>query len=205
MSSTKSGQSRLAGLLNSTNKKMVTNINLVSPEVENKNKLSGKTALVSSVLLLVMVTGTYIALRSVRSHYSRQEKDLSQQVEQTHSEIAGPNYEALADFQQRLILLGKIMDNHVYFESYLRNFSKYVLPEVRLLAFSWEGQGNKIEIKGIAPNFDVLSKELILLRGNDSIQSVELKSAKEVTATGTQQGGLNFDLAVTAKKDAFKK
>ena len=86
------------------------------------------------------------------------------------------------DFQERLNLADKAIDDHAYWDSLLKRMSAYVIPEVKLTKFSGEkdqsGAGT-VEISGTAPNLDAISRELILLKDFPNLDSLEFKNAGE--------------------------
>lgn len=184
---------------------MVTNINLVSPEGERRNNFSGRLSLILSLVLLVLVGGAYLFIRVMASNYNQKQTELSQEILLEKEKIAGPEYEALADFQQRINFLDKIIDDHIVFDFYLRSLSKYVLPEVRLSNFGWSYEGDTVNMAGTAPNFDVLSKELILLRNCPFVQSLSFKNANETLGTESSPGGVSFSLTLALNKNMLKK
>ena len=158
-------------------------------------------SLILSLVLLILVAGTYFLIRVLGSNYSQKQMELSSEILLEKEKIAGPEYEALADFQQRIYSLDKIIDDHIVFDSYLRSFSKYVLPEVRLSNFGWNREGDIVNITGTAPNFDVLSKELTLLRNCPFVQSLSFKNASETLGTESGTVGVNFNLTLTLDKN----
>ncbi|MDD5489557.1 MAG: PilN domain-containing protein [Candidatus Moranbacteria bacterium] len=183
---------------------MVTNINLAAPERQNKINLSGKASLVLSVLLLVVVVGVYAVIVFISSRTLNQEKQIESQIQAESAKISGPEFAEMADFQDRLSLIDKILGDHIYFDGYVKNFSKYILPEVRLTSLGWKDDGSEISVSGTAPNFDALSRELILLKNSPIVQSVEFNSATE--AKGQEgQSGVTFSLMAKIKKEALNK
>lgn len=183
---------------------MVTNINLAAPESKKKINLSGKTSLVLSVLLLVIAIGIYAAIRFFSNRYINQGKQIESQVQAEKANISGPEFTEMADFQERLNLIDKILGDHIYFDSYIKNFSKYILPEVRLTKFDWKDRENKIAISGTTTNFDTLSRELILLKNSPIVQSVEFGGATELSGA-EGQSGVAFSLSAKIKKEALNK
>lgn len=183
---------------------MVTNINLVSSESEKKASLTGKTTLILSALLLLLTIGIFAAVSFLSNYYLREKEQVESQIQTESAKISGPEYAEMADFQERLNLVDKILGDHIYFDSCLKNFSKYILPEVRLTEFNWKGEGNEIAVSGITTNFDTLSRELILLKNSPIIQSVEFKNAMEsLSAEG--QSEITFGLTAKMKKEALNK
>jgi Tfp pilus assembly protein PilN len=183
---------------------MVTNINLASPESEKKVVFSGKVSLILSLVLLFLAVGIYAAVSFISNRYKSENAQIENQIQTENAKISGPEYAEMADFQEKLNLIEKVLEDHVYFENYIKNFSKYVLPEVRLSKFDWKNEGSEVAVSGIAPNFDTLSKELILLKNSPLIQSVEFKSAAE-SSNSEGQSGINFELSANIKKEALNK
>jgi len=184
---------------------MVTNINLVSPEEKNKPKLSGRTSLALSISLLVVAVGVYFALGQISNSYQREKSNVESQIQEEKAKISGPNFSDVADFQGKLNLLEKIIGDHVYLDGFLKNLSKFVLPEVRFTELQWDYSGDNLSIKGIAPNFDSLSREIILLKNCPLVESIEFKNAAQSGAAGTGQVGVQFEMSAEIKKEAYNK
>lgn len=184
---------------------MVTNINLVSPEEKDKPKLSGGVSLALSISLLVITVGVYFALGQISNAYQREKSNLENQIQEEKAKISGPNFSDVTDFQGKLNLLEKIIAEHVYLEDFLKNLSKFVLPEVRFTELQWDYSGDNLSIKGIAPNFDSLSREIILLKSCPFIKSIEFKNAVQSVAMGTGQAGVQFEVKAGIKKEIYNK
>lgn len=182
---------------------MATNINLVSPEGEKKSLLTGKAALFFSILLVVLVLGVYGAISYLGKNYTAEKNQIETEVQAEKAKMEGPAYAALADFQERIDLLDKIIDDHAYWDEYLKNLSKYVLPEVRFTEFTGGEKEDSVSVKGIAPNFEVLSRGIILLQEYPGVDAIEFKSANEKTGADSQ-AGIEFELAMTMNKSALK-
>lgn len=173
---------------------MVSNINLAGTEFEKKPSLSGKSSLVISVALLVLAVVIYAFLSIYNNSLSSRKNNLESQIQQEKMKTQGPAYVKLADFQERLMLIKKIIGGYSYPEPYLRNFSQFVSPEVHLTSFSWKNDGQTMTISGIAPNFDSLSKEVILLKTDPEIDSLEFKQANEAAGAANSIPGVQFGI-----------
>jgi hypothetical protein len=182
---------------------MASNIDLTSPEVAEKRSISGKSTLIFSALILVIVFAIFLVLTFLKSKYSASEKAISDQISQQQSKISGTAFSDIIDFQARLDSAGKIIDDHAYWDSTAKRISSYVIPEVKLTRFSGKkdstGAGT-IDISGIASNLDALSRELILLKDFPNLDSLEFKNAGE-----SQGSGIKFDASLKMNKSAFQK
>jgi Tfp pilus assembly protein PilN len=182
---------------------MVTNINLASPESESKPKLTGKTTLVLSISLLVVTVVVYLALNFVSTRYAGQKTKIENQIAQETAKIGGAEFSDIADFQVRLDTLKKITDEHVRLDLFLRDFSKFVLPEVRVGSLAWEYEKNSLSVSGSTPNFDVLTREIILLKSSPLVQSVEFNGGDAGSEAG--QNNVTFSLSIKIAKEKYNK
>jgi hypothetical protein len=187
---------------------MVSNIDLTSPEVAEKKSISGKSTLIFSALLLVVVFAIFLVLTFLKSKYSADDKAISDQISEEQSKITGATFVDIVDFQARLDSAGKIIDDHAYWDSMTKRMSNYVIPEVKLTKFSGKkdstGSGT-IDISGIASNLDALSRELILLKDFPDLDSLEFKNAGESQGQAGQASGVSFDASLKLNKSAFQK
>jgi len=187
---------------------MTININLSSPEISEKKFITGKSALVFSALILVLVFGLYFGLLFLKARYSAEDKDVSEKITQEQNKVSGTTFADILNFQEKLDLADKAIGDHLYWDGMLKKMSAYIIPEVRLTQFSGkvgaDGAG-VIEISGIAPNLDALSRELILLKDFPDLDSVEFKNAEESQEQADQQSGVKFDASLKISKAAFQK
>jgi len=177
---------------------MITNINLAAPESKKKTILSGRLSLILSGVILALAIGSYGAIIFLANYYSNQKRQVDNQIQIKNAKISGAEFVEQTDFQERLNLLDKILRDHFSFDGYLKNFSKYVLPEVHLTSLSWENSENKVTVLGIADNFDVLSRQLVLLKNSPIVQSLEFKNAAQ-SSSAENQKGVTFGLSVKLK------
>jgi Tfp pilus assembly protein PilN len=184
---------------------MVTNINLVGPETEKKPILTGKTTLVLSVLLVAVATVVCGFFYYLKTKYTAENQKTLLEIKQKNDSIVKSNYVDLADFQERIDLLDKIITDHPYWDSFLADLSQFVLPEAKLTYLSNKGGKGALEIKGTAPNFDVVSRELILLKQFPGADSVELKRVSEATSADVSQTGMIFEIYLNLKEGSFAK
>jgi len=184
---------------------MVININLSSPEVAEKKSLTGKSALILSILLLFLVAAAYTAVVFLKGRYVNQGKAIDAAIDEKRSEINGTAFSEVIDFQEKLNLLGKVADDHPYWDGLLVKMGSYVVPEVRFDKFSGkrdEAGGGLIEISGTAVSLDALARELILLKSFPGIDSFEFKNAEQGMG---QQAGISFAASLKINKSLFQK
>lgn len=188
---------------------MVTNINLSSPEVVEKRSLTGKSALILSLVLLVFVVAAYAAVIFLKGKYESQEKEISAAITEKQGEMKGSAFSDAIDFQGRLNLLDKVVDDHSYWDSFFVKMGSYIIPEVRLDKFSGKKDGvggGLVEISGTAASMDALSRELILLKSFPGADSFEFKQAGEkIGQTAGQQSGISFNASLKMNKSSFQK
>jgi len=179
---------------------MVTNINLSSPESERKITLTGKSTLIVSVFLLVAAIVAYGILTFLKDKYTKEKEQISTEIEQKKEDLRVSSYVDLADFQDRINLLDGVITNRFSWSMFIKDFSMHVLPEVKLSSFSPEG--SKLPIKGLAPNYETVFREMNLLKKFSGAELVELKSISEVEIIeGDQsQSGISFNVDMTINK-----
>jgi len=186
---------------------MVTNINLAAPEAKSeKTLLTGKLALVLAVLLVLLTLLVFGAILYFKNSYSSQAGQIESDIKQEKAKMSTATYSDLFDYQERLTLLDGVLNGHGYWDSFLKNFSQYVIPDVHLTSLSLDKKDMALNLKGVASNFDVLSREIILLKSYPGIDSVEFKNASEGTAaSGGGQNGVNFELNIKTNQSVLKK
>jgi Tfp pilus assembly protein PilN len=184
---------------------MVTNINLAAPENEKKTMLTGKAALVLSILLVLLTLFVFGAVSYFKNSYSVQAAQAESDINKEKAIMSGKTYSELFDFQERLTLLDGVLGNHSYWDSFLKNFSQYIIPDVHLTGLTFNDKDKTLNIKGIASNFEVLSREIILLKSYPGADSIEFKNASESTQSGDGQSGVSFELNIKTNPSVLKK
>ncbi|HLM84084.1 MAG TPA: hypothetical protein VK254_02670 [Candidatus Bathyarchaeia archaeon] len=187
---------------------MVTNINLSSSEISEKKSFSGKSALIFSALIMALIVVVILALFFLKSRYASQDSQISAQITQEQNKSNGPDFADLLDFQSRLNLADKMIDDHAYWDSMLKKISVYILPDVKLTKFSAEknsGGLGKIELTGTAVNLDALSRQLILLKDFPNLESLAFKDAGNSQQGTSQLGGITFEAGLKINKEAFRR
>ena len=187
---------------------MVTNINLSSPEVSEKKTFTGKSVLVLSAALLLVVLAAYGVLSFLKYRYSAEDTVISGQISEEQGKSSGVAFADILDFQERLNLADKAIDDHGYWDSMMKRISAYIIPEVKLTKFSGkkdQSGAGIVEISGTAPNLDAISRELILLKDFPNLDSLEFKNAGEAAGQSNQQSGIAFEASLKINKSAFQK
>ncbi len=182
---------------------MATNINLIAPESRSKTAFSGKFSIILSMVIVVLALGAYGVIIFLSAKYASADRTAQAGIQSERDKMSGPAFAAVADFQNRLDILDKVIGDHYQWNVFLKSFSKYVLPEVRLKSLAWDEKDDKLNVKGVAPNFDALSREIILLQKFTGAGTVEFKQAGEGTSAEVSQGGINFELNVKVNRDSL--
>ncbi|MDD3487462.1 MAG: hypothetical protein PHF35_03755 [Candidatus Moranbacteria bacterium] len=159
---------------------------------------------------MAVVFGLYLFLKGMESRYVSQNENVLSQIETEKSKMNSPEFAEIIDFQNRLNLLDKIIDDHGYWDNMLKNMSGYIIPEARFSSISGkkeDGGDISISIAGIAPNIDAVSRELILLQSFPDLSSLEFENIGELQSTPETGGGggVNFNVDLKIKDQAFQK
>jgi hypothetical protein len=187
---------------------MAIDINLSSPEEDEKKNISGKPALIFSAFLMVFVLVVLSAVFFLKSKYAADNRAISDEISQEQSKVNGLTFVDIIDFQGRLDSAEKIIDDHDYWDSMAKRMSSYIIPDVKLTKFSGKKDpagSREVDISGIASNLDALSKELILLKDFPNLDSLEFKDAVTNQGQADQAGGIAFSASLKLNKSAFQK
>ncbi len=184
---------------------MVTNINLAAPDAGRKPSLTGKSTLVVAISLLAIVAAIYGGILYLKDNYSNQNKEIKSEIEREKSKMAGTDYMDLFDFQERLTLLSGVIDDHSSFDIFLKDFSRYFIPEVYLVNLSFDNEKGTLELDGSASSLEALSREMMLLKSYPGTESLEFKSSTEKAASEESPGGVDFKLSLQINKSVLKK
>jgi|GEM_PF-862574 len=182
---------------------MVTNINLSAPSGEKAPALTGKSTLIFLIFLLVAVVSVYGFFAMLKSKYTKEEEQTSNIIKQKRRDLSSADYVEIADFQGRLNMLNEIITNRFPWHSFILEFSKYILPEVKLASFA-PGE-DVLPINGTAPNYEAVIRQVDLLKKFSGTKSVELKTVSEAMAEEGQQKSVSFQAELKLDKKNFMK
>lgn len=139
---------------------------------------------------------------------AQRERQLSVDLGKADGEIAllEQNTSALTLFQDKLVILKSLFDNHVYWSQFVASLEKYTLPTVSYDALS-VSPGSEITLSASAPNFYTLAQQLQIFQKD----AAPLMSAVKITSGNaqlSQQGdvaSVSFDVSFTMNPEVLKR
>jgi Tfp pilus assembly protein PilN len=178
---------------------MVTNIDLSSSEeAPSEHKLGGKSALIFSGVLVVAAILANFGLNYLKNDYVAKEQQAQSDLATKRIAMSGSAFADLMDFQERLKFLDSTLTNRTDWDVFLKEFSQYVMPEVRLNDLSYDPKAGDLTFNAVAPNIDTVAKEVVLLKKFPQTVAVEFGGATE-NANGDSAQKMSFNIKIKLK------
>jgi hypothetical protein len=179
---------------------MVTNIDLSSEEqAPSDHKFGGKSALFISAGLIVAAILAQFALDYLKNDYTNKERQAQSELASKKVALTGTAYADLVDFQERLKFLDNTVSGRTDWDKFLKEFSQYVAPEVKLNNLSYDPKNKEFSMDAVAPNIDTVAKEVVLLKKFPQTDSIEFGGATESVDSTDSSKKTSFNVKIKLK------
>jgi Tfp pilus assembly protein PilN len=158
-------------------------------------------ALISSV---IVVAGSYVALRaSVNKKVSAQES-LAAEVTQLQQklEITRLQTETALALRDRLVTASKLLDERTSWARLFTMLEANTVPSVSFTSLAAD-QNGKLTLSGLAPNYTEVARQLKAFETTKEVQTVELAGLKRENLTTTDTA-ISFAMTLNVSPDIFK-
>jgi Tfp pilus assembly protein PilN len=114
-------------------------------------------------------------------------------------------------FQAQLLNIRALLENHIYFSSFLDEIGKFTYIKSRYLSLTAVQDVGKVEMQGQVDTYNELGKLLLGLSTSDKFTDIKLLSATPASSTQTVNGAsvtkntFSFSIDLTVKPEAFIK
>lgn len=157
-----------------------------------KKSLSDK-GLIGAFVILLLVAGGWGGLRWYMQTLDDRIAFLEETLANNANRLEGENADRVADFNNRLILIGEGIDNAAEPKEILEQLERLTVPDVVLTKYEYNRQDHVMFIGGVTDNFKYLAQEILSLKSEKAFSEVKVE-----IITRTKEGKLAFVLKVNA-------
>jgi|GEM_PF-1697578 hypothetical protein len=142
-------------------------------ELSDRRSLFDRSIVVVVVLFLVTLAawgGTWWYTKT----YDDKISQLESMIAQDTTKLSGKRADRVADFSNRLTLIGQNLDAAVDTSSILGELEQNMVPEVRLTMYEYNRNDRIVSISGVTSSFRYLAAQVISLKKDSSFSQVKV-------------------------------
>ncbi|MFA5872131.1 MAG: hypothetical protein WC858_05450 [Parcubacteria group bacterium] len=180
---------------------MVTNIDLTAgDDVSSEHKFGSKSTLFLAVGLIVVVVLAQLGLNYFKNSYVNKQQQAQATLVSKKAAVSGAAYADLVDFQERLEFLDSASNSRTDWDVFLKEFSQYVIPEVKLNDLTYDPKADELSFSATAPDINTAAREIVLLKKFPQTDSIEFSGASEElnNADGTKKTAFSVKIKLKA-------
>lgn len=147
-------------------------------------------------VVLFLVAGAWGGLRWYMTTLDDKVAALEEELTSNASRLEGKSADRIADFNDRLTLIGTGLDSAAEPRVILEQMERLMVPEVVLTKYEYDKKERTISIGGLTDNFKFLAQEILSLKSEAAFSEVKVD-----TIARTKDGKIAFELKVSVAGD----
>ena len=152
-----------------------------------------------SLLLFFLVVATFIFFKVYLSQIQAEIISINDQIKIEANKVSVDDENMVTRLSDSLSAFNSIVSNHRYFSNILNLIGSLTYSKVVFTKFDTDRDKGIINLKGLAQNYTALAKQMVALRENDNVKSLEVKGINFGTT------GLDFELTMGVDSKVFIK
>lgn len=152
-----------------------------------------------SLILFFLSVGVFL---SMKVYLSRLESDIvaiNSKIKTEAAKVSVDDENAVLRLNDSLDAFSRVMASHSYFSNFFDLISSLTYSRLVFTKIDADKEKGLIQLKGTAQNYTALAKQLVSLRSNKDIKSLEIKGINFST------NGLEFEVMAFADPKIFTK
>ena len=152
-----------------------------------------------SAILFFLSVGAFIFLRAYQSQLGSDIARINNQIKIEASKISADDENAMVRLSDSLGAFSRLAENHSSFSNFFNLLSSLTYSRVVFTKIDADKEKGIIQLRGTAQNYTALAKQIVALRSNENIKSLEIKGINFST------NGLEFEIMAGADPKIFIK
>lgn len=152
-----------------------------------------------SIALFFLSIAAFIFLKVYLSQIQADILDINNQIKTEAAKVNVDDENAVAHLNDSLNVFSDLVSNHSYFSNVLDVVDSLTYSRVVFTKFDADRGKNTIQLKGTAQNYTALAKQMVALRENANVKSLEVKGIN------FGANGLEFELLAGVDSQLFVK
>jgi len=153
---------------------------------------------VSIALAFLSIAG-FISLKVYLAQIQKDIADINTQIEAEAAKVNTDDENTVAHLSDSLNVFNGLVSNHNYFSNVLDTLGSLTYYKVVFTKFDADSGTNLIQLEGVCQNYTALAKQMVTLRENSNVKSLEVKGINFDT------NGLKFELSAEVNPQIFLK
>lgn len=152
-----------------------------------------------SVVLFFLSIAAFIFLKVYLSQIQADILDVNNQIKTEAAKVNANDENTVAHLNDSLNVFSGLVSNHSYFSNVLDMIGSLTYSKVVFTKFDADRGKNTIQLRGTAQNYTALAKQMVALRENANVKSLEVKGIN------FGANGLEFELSASVDSQLFVK
>ena len=152
-----------------------------------------------SLVLFLVAGGIFMFLKIYLFKIQSDTSDINNQIKAESSKVNVDDENTMVRISNTVAVFKAAVANHSYFSDFFSLVNSLTHKRVVFTKIDADKEKSQFQVRGIAQNYTTLAKQMVALRENKSVKSLEVKGIN------FSSKGLEFELTVGADPAIFTK
>jgi len=152
-----------------------------------------------SLLFFFSSIGGFLFLKFYLSQLEFDILDINNQIKIESAKVNISDEKSVINLSDSLIAFSRIVSNHSYFSNFLELIGSLTYAQVTFTKIDADKEKGTVQLKGETQNYTALAKQMVAMRDNEYIKSLDVKSIN------FSDKGLEFELSLSVYPKMFLK
>lgn len=152
----------------------------------------------ASLILMFLTAGGFITLRVYLAGIGADVLEINNQIRAEAAKVSVDDETAVVQLSDSLSGFRGLAANHSYFSEFFGVINSLTHTRVAFSRINADKEKAQLQLKGTAQNYTVLAKQIVALRENKNVKSLDVRGINFTTH------GLDFELIATIDPAIFK-
>lgn len=171
----------------------------ITPSKHKITLITWRWPLWVSLTLFFLAVAAFISLQIYLSRIQADIVGINNQIKAEAARVSADDETAIARLSDSLSAFKSLIANHSYFSKLLELVGSLTYSKVSFAKFDADKDLLTMQLKGSAQNYTALAKQMVALRENENIKSLDVKNINFGT------NGLEFELSMILDPKIFIK
>lgn len=152
-----------------------------------------------SLILFFLAVIAFVGLKIYLSQLQADLSGINDQVKAEMAQISIKDENTILHLSDTLRAFNELVTNHSYFSQLLDLVGARAYSKVVFTKFDADRENSTLQLKGQTQNYTMLAKQIVALREDENIKSLEVKGINFTSS------GLSFELLMIVNQEIFTK
>lgn len=171
----------------------------ITPQKQKIYTVTWRWPLWVSLMLFFLTLAAFIFFKVYLSQIEAGIVNTNDQIKAEAAKVSEGDETIVTNLNDSLNAFGGLVAKHSYFSKLLELIGSLTYSKVVFVKFDADREKNTLQLKGSAQNYTALAKQIVALRENENIKSLEVKGINFGTS------GLDFELIMLLDQQVFTK